>query len=88
MVIGLRQDSVVFLIGFDHRFSGGCHEEWETLWGHRLFLAVLMLMGAGSLLSACDTVAGAGQDISWFGNAVTGDAVQTERAAPPPPPPY
>src|SRR5713101_5229317 len=35
MVIGLRQNSVVFLIGFDHRFSGGCHEEWETLWGHR-----------------------------------------------------
>ncbi len=53
-----------------------------------LLLAVLMLMGAGSLLSACDTVAGAGQDISWFGNAVTGDAVQTERAAPPPSPPY
>jgi predicted small secreted protein len=53
-----------------------------------LFLAVCMLMGAGWLLSACNTVAGAGQDVSWFGNAVTGDAVQTERAAPPPPPPY
>jgi predicted small secreted protein len=50
-----------------------------------LFLAIVMLMGAGSLLSACDTVAGAGQDISWFGNAVTSDAVQTERATPPPP---
>jgi predicted small secreted protein len=31
-----------------------------------LFLAVVTLIGVGSLLSACDTVAGAGQDISWF----------------------
>ena len=53
-----------------------------------LVLAVLVLMGVGSLLSACDTVAGAGQDISWFANAVTSDAVQIERAAPPPPPLY
>jgi len=49
-----------------------------------LFLAVLMLIGVGSLLSACDTVAGAGQDVSWFGNAVTSGAVQTERATRPP----
>jgi len=53
-----------------------------------LFLAVLVLIGIGSLLSACDTVAGAGQDVSWFGNAVTGDAIRAERAVPPPPRPY
>jgi predicted small secreted protein len=53
--------------------------------GAGLFLGVLILTGIGSLLSACDTVAGAGQDVSWFGNAVTSGAVQTERAAPRPP---
>ena len=73
------------MIGFDHRFLEVVMRSGKRFGATGLFLAVLMLMGAGSLLSACDTVAGAGQDISWFGNAVTGDAVQTERAAPPPP---
>jgi len=44
-----------------------------------LFLAALMLLGMGSLLSACGTVAGAGQDVSAIGNTVTGGAVQTQR---------
>src|SRR6266481_8425145 len=34
-VIVLCQNSVAFLIGFDHWFFGGCHEEWETLRGRR-----------------------------------------------------
>jgi predicted small secreted protein len=47
-----------------------------------LLLVVLMLMltGAGSILSACGTVAGAGQDVSTVGNAVTSGAQQTRRA--------
>jgi predicted small secreted protein len=45
-----------------------------------LFLAVLILSGAGSVLSACNTVAGAGQDVSTVGNAVTSGAQQTRRA--------
>jgi len=45
-----------------------------------LFLGALMLLGMGSLLSACGTVAGAGQDVSAIGNTVTGGANQTQRA--------
>ena len=45
-----------------------------------LLLAALMLMSAGSLLSACNTVAGAGQDVSTIGNTVTSGAEQTRRA--------
>jgi predicted small secreted protein len=41
---------------------------------------MLMLTGAGSILSACGTVAGAGQDVSTIGNAVTSGAEQTRRA--------
>jgi predicted small secreted protein len=45
-----------------------------------LLLAALMLMSVGSLLSACNTVAGAGQDVSTIGNTVTSGAEQTRRA--------
>ena len=45
-----------------------------------MFLAILMLMGGGSLLSACNTVAGAGQDVSAVGRTVTTGAEQTKRA--------
>jgi len=45
-----------------------------------LLLVILMLMGAGSILSACNTVAGAGQDVSTVGNAVSSGAQQTRRA--------
>jgi predicted small secreted protein len=45
-----------------------------------LLLALLMLTGAGSMLSACGTVAGAGQDVSTVGKAVTTGAEQTRRA--------
>jgi predicted small secreted protein len=45
-----------------------------------LLLAALILMSVGSLLSACNTVAGAGQDVSTIGNTVTSGAEQTRRA--------
>jgi len=45
-----------------------------------LLLAALMLLGVGSMLSACNTVAGAGQDVSAIGHTVTGGANQTQRA--------
>ena len=45
-----------------------------------LMLAALMLMSAGSLLSACNTVTGAGQDVSTIGNTVSSGAEQTKRA--------
>ena len=45
-----------------------------------LLLAALMLTSVGSLLSACNTVAGAGQDVSTIGNTVTSGAEQTRRA--------
>ena len=45
-----------------------------------LLLVVLMLTGAGTILSACNTVVGAGQDVSTVGNAVTSGAQQTKRA--------
>jgi predicted small secreted protein len=43
-------------------------------------LAAVMMLGTGSLLSACSTVAGAGQDVSAIGHTVTGGAIQTQRA--------
>ena len=46
----------------------------------KLLLAALVLMGMGSLLSACNTVAGAGQDVSAIGHTVTSGASQTQRA--------
>jgi predicted small secreted protein len=46
----------------------------------RIFLAILMLSGVGSLLAACNTVAGAGQDVSTIGRTVTTGAEQTKRA--------
>ena len=45
-----------------------------------LLLAAVVLMGMGSVLSACDTVAGAGQDVSAIGHTVTSGASQTQRA--------
>ena len=37
-------------------------------------LAALLLLGAAAALSACNTVEGAGQDVSSAGHAVTGAA--------------
>lgn len=41
-------------------------------------VAVLALLGSSMLLSACDAVAGAGEDVSATGSAVTNAAVQTQ----------
>jgi predicted small secreted protein len=48
--------------------------------GLNLALAIFAVLGSSLLLSACGTVAGAGQDVSAVGNTVTGGAVQTRRA--------
>jgi predicted small secreted protein len=50
------------------------------LQGLTIALAIFAVLGGGMLLSACGTVAGAGQDVSAIGNTVTGGAVQTQRA--------
>jgi predicted small secreted protein len=39
-----------------------------------IVLTLLMLLGAAPLLGACHTMAGAGQDISDTGNALTNSA--------------
>jgi predicted small secreted protein len=54
------------------------HGQQQRLAG--VLLMFLMLTGASSMLSACNTVAGAGQDVSTVGNAVTSGANQTRRA--------
>ena len=48
--------------------------------GLSLALVVLSMVAGGALLSACGTVAGAGEDVSAIGNTVTGGAVATQRA--------
>jgi predicted small secreted protein len=50
------------------------------LQGLTVALAIFAVLGGGMLLSACGTVAGAGQDVSAIGNTVSGGAVQTQRA--------
>ena len=45
----------------------------------RTLLALLILAAAAPLLSACNTTAGAGQDISATGNAVTRGADSVKR---------
>ncbi len=45
----------------------------------RAIIALLILSAAAPLLSACNTVAGAGQDVSAGGNAVTRSATDVKR---------
>lgn len=40
----------------------------------RIMLCALVLSGAASVLSACNTMAGAGEDMSSAGHAVTNSA--------------
>ena len=54
------------------------HRKQQGLAG--LLLMLLILTGASSMLSACNTVAGAGQDVSKVGSAVSSGAQQTRRA--------
>jgi predicted small secreted protein len=45
-------------------------------------LTLLMLVGAAPLLGACHTMAGAGQDISDTGNALTNSANKPTQETP------
>lgn len=45
-------------------------------------LAILTLIASAGLLSACNTTAGAGQDVSATGRAVTNGAQDVKRALP------
>ena len=40
----------------------------------KLFLALFLLSGASAVLSACNTTAGAGEDLSNAGHAITNSA--------------
>jgi len=40
----------------------------------KIFLALFLMTGTGALLSACNTTAGAGQDLSNAGHAITNSA--------------
>ncbi len=44
----------------------------------KLFLVLFLLSGAGAVLSACNTTAGAGQDLSSAGHAITNSAEQNK----------
>jgi predicted small secreted protein len=68
------------LVGFEWRFREILMRYDKRYGAAGLLLGALMLMGVGSLLSACNTVAGAGQDVSTIGNTVTSGAEQTRRA--------
>jgi predicted small secreted protein len=67
-------------LSFDHRFMEGSMRRGKQQGLAGLLLMVLLIMGAGSMLSACNTVSGAGQDVSTVGNAVSSGAQQTKRA--------
>jgi predicted small secreted protein len=45
----------------------------------RHLLAVLVLLGMTGALAACNTVAGAGKDVSATGDAVTGTAKKVQQ---------
>lgn len=49
---------------------------------------VLMMIAAGPLLSACNTVAGAGQDVQDLGRNMKNNAVAAKPPPAPPPPAY
>jgi entericidin B len=46
----------------------------------RTILAASLLIGASALLSACNTTAGVGQDVSATGHAVTNTADKAKQA--------
>ncbi len=46
----------------------------------RAILAASLLIGASTLLSACNTTAGVGQDVSAGGHAVTNTADKAKQA--------
>jgi predicted small secreted protein len=74
------QIRVVFSVSFDQWFLEVSMRRGKQQGLAGLLLMVLMLTAGASILSACNTVAGAGQDVSTVGNAVTSGAEQTRRA--------
>jgi predicted small secreted protein len=74
------QIRIVSLSDFDQRFLEVQMRQGKQQGLAGLLLMLLILTGAASILSACNTVAGAGQDVSTVGNAVTSGATQTRRA--------
>lgn len=74
------QETAVSNGGFDQRVSEIVMTLRLRLQGLTVALAIFAVLGGGMLLSACGTVAGAGQDVSAIGNTVSGGAVQTQRA--------
>jgi predicted small secreted protein len=56
--------------------DGGLAHFWRTMMSRIITAAftAVVLLGSVSLLSACNTVAGAGQDVSSAGHAVTNGA--------------
>lgn len=44
----------------------------------KVFLVLFLLSGASAMLSACNTTAGAGQDLSNAGQAITNSAEQNK----------
>jgi entericidin B len=46
----------------------------------RTILALTLLLGASAMLSACNTTAGVGQDVSATGHAVTNTADKAKEA--------
>ncbi len=44
----------------------------------KLFLALFLLTGAGTMLSACNTTAGVGRDLQSAGQAITNGAEENK----------
>lgn len=43
-------------------------------------MVLVVMIGVGFMVSACNTVAGAGQDVSAIGHTVTTGATQTQQS--------
>jgi predicted small secreted protein len=76
----LLQIRVVSSAGFDPWFLEVAIRQGKRHGLASLLRVVLMVTGAGSMLSACNTAAGKGQDVPTVGNAVTSGATQRRRA--------
>lgn len=70
MALGLYV--ALFLLGARHRLPD--IEEVTMRKTLAIFITLVILSGMSALLSACNTTAGAGQDISATGDAITKSA--------------
>ncbi len=63
--------------GLGVRLFGKGNEQWRALMRKALargFVALILLSGVGTVLSACNTMEGAGQDMSAGGHALSNSA--------------